>query len=79
MTEPLWSLDVHNGKAELMFGGHSADELFDLDAELLAALTVQVVYHDHDSTINMSGRYYPLSEKSRELFDRLMAKAKPKE
>lgn len=73
-----WWINVWNCKADLVIGEDYAGDLFDLDTEALAALTVQVIYQDHNSGINLSGQYYPLSQDSRAAFAHLMETAKPK-
>jgi len=75
-------VDVWNCQAELYLahGGKCtpAEEVLELDAELLEELVDQVVYDDNDGAINMSGQYFPQSEESLALFGRLMGAARPK-
>lgn len=78
-----WYVNVWNCKGDLMLANNEgadtpAGDLFDLDAGDLAALIGQVVEGDHQSYLNMSGLYYPLSEESQAAFARLMATAKRK-
>jgi hypothetical protein len=78
-----WYVNVWNCRADLVLvtgeGERCAEELFDLDAAALDALTDRVIYEDHCGAVNMSGWYHPLSGESLALFDRLMAMARPRE
>jgi hypothetical protein len=74
-----WWINVWNCKADLVIGDTYADELYTLDTEALAALTVAVVYEDHGAAVNLSGQYYPLSDKSAGAFARLMETAEPRD
>ena len=75
-------VNVWNCRAELYLahGGDCtlADEVLELDAELLEELLDHVVYDDNDGAINISGQYFPTSDESLALFHRLMETAAPK-
>jgi hypothetical protein len=48
-------------------------------AVALDALTDRVIYEDHCGAINVSARYYPVSEEALALFEALMTTARPRE
>jgi len=72
-------VNVWSCRAELylVHGGNCtpAGEVLELDAEAAQALVDQVVYEDNDGAINMSGMYYPTSQESLALFQRVMETA----
>ena len=72
-------VNVWNCQAELVLahGGDCtpAEEVLELDAELLEELVNQVVYDDNDGAINLSGQYFPQSKESLALFGRLIETA----
>lgn len=76
-------VDVQNLRAEiyLEYGGHiePLDEVMEsYDHGLAERLITQVVEKDNGGAFNMSGQYFPTSEESVELFEKLMEGAKPK-
>lgn len=78
-----WYIDVWNRVARLVLVTDDrmhvyADDELELDADLLDELVTQVICHDHNSDRDIARAYYPLSQKSVELFRRLMARARPK-
>ncbi|RME44259.1 MAG: hypothetical protein D6791_13635 [Chloroflexi bacterium] len=78
-----WYIDVWDRRARLVLvreeGGHVyADEVLELDPQMLHDLTTQVVCNDHGSSWDINRVYYPLSRESVELFHQLMAKARTK-
>ncbi len=82
VADLAWYVNVWNCRADLVLvdaqGERCAEELYDLDAAALDALTDLVIYEDHGAAVNVSGRYYPLSDESRAAFARLMETAKPR-
>lgn len=81
VAEVSWFVNVWNCKADLVLvtgeGERYADELLDLQPANLDALTASVI-SENGGGINMSGRYYPQSPESRQLFAWLMERAKAK-
>jgi len=75
-------VNVWNCQAELYLahGGDCtpAEQVLELDADLLEELQDRVVYDDNDGAINISGQYFPQSEESLALFSRLTSSARPK-
>ncbi len=73
-----WYIEVWNDDARLVLVREDgscvdASEELELDADLLSDLVAQVVYEDHGSDRSVNRAYYPLSRRSVELFQRLMA------
>ena len=83
VTDLRFWVDVRNLKGEiyLEYGGHTEplDEIMEsYDRDLAQELIAQVVEGDNGGALNMSGMYFPTSQKSIALFEQLMQSAKPK-
>jgi len=78
-----WYIDVWGRQARLVLVSDDgrpvdADEELDLDADQLAKLITQVVYHDHNSDLSLNRVYYPMSYASKDQFQRLITSAEAK-
>ena len=78
-------IDVRNCRGTLVLvdeKGKEAwitEEEWEYNPDLYQQLIDRVVYDDNDGAINLSGRYYPQSSKSLELFQALVQTLKKKE
>lgn len=81
VADVSWYIDVWDRQARLVLvrgdGSHvNAEDELELDAELLDAVVRQVIYEDHNSDRDVNRAYFPLSQESVNLFQRLMAKVR---
>lgn len=76
-----WYVDVWNCQAHVMLDLEDEPVCIDddVDKALLERLIEKVVYEDYGSAVNISGRYYPLSNESNELFLMLLASKRTKQ
>ncbi|RLI75899.1 hypothetical protein DRO97_02180 [Archaeoglobales archaeon] len=84
VATPGFFVLVQNKKARLMaelvadtrVGYIDLEELAEFDAEILDNIKYSVVCEDNSGTLDKDGRYFPKSEKSVELYKKLMRTAK---